>query len=75
MSSVSYFTAIIATRRITYSLAYGVVVPVLPFALTERLGVPDEDVQKWNSILLGVLGIAILVGSSMLHWSLGRFIF
>jgi hypothetical protein len=43
---------------------YGVIVPVLPFALTERLGVPEDDVQKWNSILLGVLGIAILIGSS-----------
>jgi hypothetical protein len=44
---------------------YGIVVPVIPFALTERLGVPDKDVQKWNSILLGVLGLAILVRSSM----------
>jgi hypothetical protein len=43
---------------------YGVLVPVVPFALTERLGVDEEDVQKWNSILLGILGAAILVGSS-----------
>src|SRR5690348_3501456 len=44
---------------------YGILVPVVPFALTERLGVHDADVQKWNSILLGVLGVAILVGGSM----------
>jgi hypothetical protein len=44
---------------------YGLVVPVMPFALTQRLGVPEDDVQKWNSILLGVLGGAIMVGGGM----------
>lgn len=36
----------------------------MPFALTQRLGVPEEDVQKWNSILLGVLGGAVFIGAS-----------
>lgn len=44
---------------------YGVIVPVMPFALVQRLGVMEKDVQKWNSVLLGVLGIAIIVGGSM----------
>ena len=38
-------------------------VPVIPFALTERLDIDEHDVQKWNSILLGVLGVTILAGS------------
>ena len=37
--------------------------PVMPFALVQRLGVLEEDVQKWNSILLGVLGGAVFVGA------------
>jgi hypothetical protein len=39
----------------------------MPFALTQRLGVPEKDVQKWNSILLCVLGVAVFFGASKLH--------
>jgi hypothetical protein len=42
---------------------YGLIVPVLPFALSARLGLPKSKIQRWNSILLGTYGAAILVGS------------
>jgi MFS family permease len=38
-------------------------VPVIPFALSNRAGVPEGSVQKWISVLLAVYGGALLVGS------------
>ncbi|KIW03665.1 uncharacterized protein PV09_04987 [Verruconis gallopava] len=62
-SSKTFTLIVVCIAVFSDVFTYGVIVPVLPFALTERLGVSDEDVQKWNSILLGVLGVAIVVGS------------
>ncbi|MCJ1245891.1 hypothetical protein MMC30_003095 [Trapelia coarctata] len=42
---------------------YGLIVPVLPFALSTRAGVPEEDVQHWVSVLLAVYGAALLAAS------------
>ncbi|KAG8533668.1 uncharacterized protein KY384_001409 [Bacidia gigantensis] len=42
---------------------YAVIVPVIPFALRARIGVPEEDVQHWVSVLISVYGAALLVGS------------
>ncbi|KAM4065986.1 major facilitator superfamily protein [Hirsutella rhossiliensis] len=42
---------------------YAIVVPVMPFALKERAGVPHEDVQSWIAISLATFGASILVFS------------
>lgn len=42
---------------------YSVVVPVLPFALTSRAGVAEDDLQQWTSIFLSVYGAALAIGS------------
>lgn len=39
---------------------YGVIVPVLPFALRDRLHVSAEDTQHWVSVLLAVYAAALL---------------
>ncbi|KAF2432439.1 MFS amine transporter [Tothia fuscella] len=58
------FTLLVVCIAIfTDVFVYGLVVPVMPFALTQRLGVKEEDVQIWNSVLLGVLGFAIVIGA------------
>ncbi|MCJ1279563.1 hypothetical protein MMC21_007387, partial [Puttea exsequens] len=44
------------------------VVPVLPFSLRERSGVPDDQVQWWNSFIFAVFGAAILIGSPICGW-------
>jgi MFS family permease len=44
------------------------VVPVLPFALTVRAGVKEEDLQRWTSIFLAVYGAALAVGSPIFGW-------
>jgi hypothetical protein len=55
---------VVCVAVFTDVFVYGLVVPVMPFALTQRMGVPEEDVQKWNSVLLGILGGAIIIGGS-----------
>ncbi len=42
---------------------YGMVVPVMPFALTARVGIAPEQVQHWNTILIACYGVALGVGS------------
>ena len=45
-------------------LLQNLVVPVLPYALKERVGLADEaDVQWWNSLLLASFGGAFMLGS------------
>jgi hypothetical protein len=63
-ASKTFALIVVCIAVFTDVFVYGLVVPVMPFALTQRLGVPEEDVQKWNSILLGVLGGAVVVGAS-----------
>lgn len=63
-ASSLYVLIVVCVATFTDSLLYGLVIPVLPFALPERLGLDDEDVQKWNSILLGSYGLSIAIGSS-----------
>ncbi|KAI9880794.1 MAG: hypothetical protein M1830_000230 [Pleopsidium flavum] len=47
---------------------YGIIVPVIPFALTQRAGVPPQDVQHWVSVLLAVYGAALLFASPICGW-------
>ncbi|KAI0451663.1 MFS transporter-like protein [Xylaria acuta] len=42
---------------------YGLIVPVLPFALSAQAGVPDDKVQYWVSILLAAYSASLFVGS------------
>ena len=56
---------------------YSLVVPVLPFALTVRAGVPEGDLQRWTSIFLSVYGAALAIGSrelSSFHSSTTKFL-
>ncbi|MCJ1381932.1 hypothetical protein MMC17_005044 [Xylographa soralifera] len=47
---------------------YGIIVPVVPFALSTRAGVAEEDVQHWVSVLLAVYGGALLIASPFCGW-------
>ena len=51
---------------------YGIIVPVVPFALLERVNVSDRDVQHWVSILLAVYSVGLLVGSPILGWAVDK---
>lgn len=45
---------------------------MLPFALTVRAGVKEQDLQKWTSIFLAVYGAALAVGSPIFGWFADR---
>ncbi|KAH7377604.1 major facilitator superfamily domain-containing protein [Pyrenochaeta sp. MPI-SDFR-AT-0127] len=62
-SSKRLVKIVVCTATFTDVFLYGLIVPVLPFALSERLGLPDNMIQTWNSILLGTYGAAILLCS------------
>ncbi|HEU0049542.1 MAG TPA: MFS transporter, partial [Nitrososphaera sp.] len=51
---------------------YGVTVPVMPFAIQQRIGVPTGHVQYWVSTMLSVYGAALLIGSVMMGWTIDK---
>jgi MFS family permease len=48
------------------------VVAVLPFSLTVRFGVPEADVPFWTSTSLIVFGVAMVFGSPIAGWIVGK---
>lgn len=63
-ASAGFTTFVVSLAIFTDVLIYGLVVPVLPFALADRVKLPHDQVQRWNSILLATYGGAIATGSS-----------
>lgn len=62
-SSKGFVTFVVCVAIFTDMLLSNLIVPMLPYALLERVGLPKEDVQKWNSILLALYGGSQIVGS------------
>ena len=63
-ASKTFITFVISMSIFTDILLQNLIVPVLPYALRERVGLSAEDeVQKWNSILLGAYSASLMVGS------------
>ncbi|KAL9622998.1 MAG: hypothetical protein Q9160_002716 [Pyrenula sp. 1 TL-2023] len=44
------------------------IIPVLPFALTSKVGIAPEEAQHWNSILLACFFATFLVGAPLCGW-------
>ncbi|KAI9668832.1 MAG: hypothetical protein M1831_000901 [Alyxoria varia] len=62
-ASKSFLQLVVCVAVFTDVLVYSLVVPVLPYALSERIGLEGQEVQTWNSILLAIYGASIAVGS------------
>ncbi|CAK1357071.1 unnamed protein product [Cercospora beticola] len=71
-SSKTFIIVVVASAVFTDVFAYGIVVPVFPFALTERADIPEDQVQPWISIFLAVYGAALLVASPLCGWMADR---
>lgn len=67
-SSTWFITATVCTAVFTDIFLYAVIVPVFPFSLVRRIGVAEEDVQHWLSVLLSVYGAALLVAAPIFGW-------
>ncbi|KAF3761086.1 MFS general substrate transporter [Cryphonectria parasitica EP155] len=64
-SSKAFIAATVCIAIFTDILLYGIIVPVLPFAMTNRIGIPDDALQQWNAILLACYTVALFVGSPL----------
>lgn len=62
-SSDGFIVFVVGMAVFTDMMLYGLIVPILPYALSARVGIPQKDVQRWNSILLGSFGGALTIGS------------
>ncbi|KAI4178305.1 MAG: hypothetical protein LQ348_005634, partial [Seirophora lacunosa] len=67
-SSDGFIIFVVGVAVFTDMMLYGLLVPILPYVLSDRVGVPQEDVQKWNSLLLGSFGGALTIGSLVIGW-------
>lgn len=65
-SSPTFITAVISYAVFTEQFIYAVIVPVAPFAVQERLHMPEDRVQYWIAVSLAVYGIASLIASRKL---------
>lgn len=51
---------------------YGIVVPVIPFAIQSRAHVAEDHVQYWVSVLIAIYGAALLACSPLFGWIADR---
>lgn len=56
----------------TDAYLYGLIIPVLPFALIERVNIPASEVQRWIGILLAAYGAGLIIGSPIAGWIADR---
>lgn len=69
-SSRAYTIFVVSYAVFVDIFLYGVIVPVIPFALQQRIGVPFQHVQHWVSILLAVYGASLLFFSLLAgYWA------
>jgi MFS family permease len=71
-SSKAFILTTVCVAVFTDLFLYGVIVPVLPFALSTRAGIDHSSVQSWNSILLAAYGAAMLIFSPFAGWFADR---
>ncbi|KAJ5802151.1 uncharacterized protein N7503_004601 [Penicillium pulvis] len=64
-SSETFLVLTVSIAIFTDSFIYGVIVPIIPVALVERVGARPEDAQYLVSILLAVYGGTLLAGSPL----------
>ena len=67
-SSKTFIVVVVSSAVFTDIFLYGIVVPVLPFALTSRVNVDPDKVQTWISIFLAVYGGALLATAPICGW-------
>ncbi|KAJ5965124.1 MFS amine transporter [Penicillium vulpinum] len=59
-SSKWFIMFVVAFAVGTDIFMYGLIVPVTPTALKDKVGIPEKDVQSWTSILLALYSAALL---------------
>ncbi|RDW79270.1 MFS transporter [Aspergillus mulundensis] len=71
-SSKAFVTWVVAIAVFTDVFIYGMIIPILPEVLKTRASIPEEELQKWMSILLAAFGGALFVGSPIFGYFADR---
>lgn len=71
-SSKTFIIATVAIGMFTDLFLYGLVVPILPFMLRDRLDVPDDAIQTYVSGLLATYAAASVLFSVPAGWIADR---
>ncbi|KAL4903162.1 hypothetical protein BDW74DRAFT_52941 [Aspergillus multicolor] len=71
-SSKAFVTWVVAIAVFTDVFIYGMIIPILPTVLKTRASIPEEELQKWMSILLAAFGGALFVGSPIFGYFADR---
>lgn len=72
-SSGWFVTTVVSYAGATDIFLYGLIVPVTPTALQSRVGIPEESLQTWSSILLALFGVGLLATSPIAGYAADRF--
>ncbi|KAI0099442.1 MFS general substrate transporter [Daldinia grandis] len=62
-SSTTLIVITVGLAIFTDIFYYALIVPVIPFSLTVEVGIAEDQVQHWTSILLACYSVALLIGS------------
>lgn len=71
-SSNWFIITTISLAIFTDMFLYGVIVPVIPFALEEKIDIGGNEVQHWVSIFIAIYGAALLGFSPLFGWLADR---
>ena len=66
-SSKLFVYTVINLAVFTDAYLYGLIIPVLPFALVERVKLHQDEVQRWIGLLLAAYGAGLIIGARELH--------
>ncbi|KAL1852573.1 hypothetical protein Plec18170_005704 [Paecilomyces lecythidis] len=72
-SSKAFIIAVVTFAVFTDVFLYGVIIPVTPTALEQRVGLPPSERQRWTSILLALYGAALLAASPVFGYLADKF--
>ena len=62
-ASKTFAVLMVCIAIFTDMMLANLVAPVLPFALSDLIGLEESEVQRWNAILLALYGAALTLGS------------
>ncbi|KAI9369318.1 major facilitator superfamily domain-containing protein [Aspergillus egyptiacus] len=62
-SSKGFVTSVVAIAIFTDVFIFGMIIPILPEVLKTRVSTPEDELQKWMSILLAAFGGALFISS------------
>ncbi|KAE8834177.1 hypothetical protein HRS9122_08257 [Pyrenophora teres f. teres] len=71
-SSDGFIIGTVSLAVFTDMFLYGVIVPVIPFAIQARSHIEEDRVQYWVSVLVAVYGASLLAFSPLCGWLADR---